>query len=143
VPGRRLGLPGTLPDQPFRGRDVGGFVPGGEHVPGRPGPDRRPVAEQLAQLGHVLLQRVGDGRRCRVAPHRPDQPVGADHLAAAQRQYREDRPPAQSRYRSGRAVAHDLDRPEKPDLHRAPQQPVSSPRQSRFRHPDQTAPRTA
>ena len=119
----RIGGLRPLPQQPLGEPDVGAVLAGVEQVTGRPGQDRRLVPQHPAQVGHVTLQRVQRGRGA-LAPNRVDQAVGADDLAAVQRQRRQHRLAAQAADRPDLSVDDDLDRPEQPNLHDGP--PFSS-----------------
>ena len=75
-------------------------------------------AERLPQRVYVHLQRARAARRRLLAPDPVDQAVDRDDLVRVEQEQRQESPRSRAAERHGRAVvAHDLERPQQPELH--------------------------
>ena len=84
------------------------------------GPDRALVPQHRPQVRHVALQRVHHGGRRVLAPDRVGQLAGADDFTGVQRQNGKHRLAAQATDRPCVPIDHDIDGPEKTNLHGIP-----------------------
>jgi Protein kinase domain len=116
--GRR---PLSLLDQVLEAEQVELEGPDSDHVAGLAGDDRVTRGEQLAEPGHVVLQRVASRFGSSFPPQLFDQPVGRDDLVRAGEQQGQQRPLPRSAERERTALLDDLERSQDPELH------VSSP----------------
>ena len=86
-----------------------------QHVPGRSRLDRI-RAEQLAELGDEILEGRRRRLRRRLAPQIRDEALARDDLARVDEQEREQPALLLAAERDGTTLAHDLERPEDPEL---------------------------
>ncbi len=75
------------------------------------------LPQHLAELGHVLLQRLVRGHGRAAVPHIVDEPIDGHDATRVDKQSSEHRPLAQTAEGDGFAVAHDLQRAEDRVLH--------------------------
>ena len=78
-----------------------------------------PSPSALRRFDTYTCTGLGRGRRRLLPPHRVDQAIGRDHLAAVQQQHRQQRPHLRRAHRHRPTVLDDLQRPQDPKLDQA------------------------
>ena len=111
-----LRQPPSLRHQLLEADDVDLIGTDGEGIAGF-GSDDRARSQGAAQLADLGLQRVSRVRRLPVTPQRVDQPVGADRLAAMQRQQGQQRPLLGAADSERHAPVRCLELAEQPHVH--------------------------
>ena len=84
------------------------------------------VAQRLAQMRHITLQRFRCGCRWSLAPQLIDQPIARGHLAAAQQQDRKQRPLLRATEHNPSSLIDDLQRPQHSESEHGPLGPSAN-----------------
>ncbi len=119
APERQRGVVLLGRDEAFEASRVEVVVVDGEHVPA-PARAQDGVRERLAQLRHVLLERLGGRGRGPSLPHVVDQPLRGNDPAGVEEQASQDGPLAEPAQWDPSGLVVHLQRPEDGELHHAP-----------------------